>query len=49
MKCVAVLSTESSGEFVVNKLADRGSLSAISIVTNVQDFIMIVVKGLGLM
>lgn len=34
-------------EFVVNKLADRGSLSATSIVTNVQDFINIVAKGLG--
>ena len=33
-------------EFVVNKLADRGSLSAISIVTNVQDFIVHVAKGL---
>ena len=36
-------------EFVVNKLLDRGSLSATSIVTNVQDFITIVAKGLGLM
>ena len=36
-------------EFVVNKLLDRGSLSATTIVTNVQDFIMIVAKGLGLM
>ena len=34
---------------VVNKLLDRGSLAATTIVTNVQDFIMIVVKGLGLM
>ena len=34
-------------EFVVNKLLDRGSLSATTIVTNVQDFIMIVAKGLG--
>ena len=32
-------------EFVVNKLADRGSLSAISIVTNVQDFVVQVAKG----
>lgn len=36
-------------EFVVNKLLDRGSLSATTIVTNVQDFISIVAKGLGLM
>ncbi|MBR0039816.1 MAG: hypothetical protein IJP64_00345 [Oscillospiraceae bacterium] len=36
-------------EFVVNKLIDRGSLSATTIVTNVQDFICIVAKGLGLM
>lgn len=36
-------------EFVVNKLHDRGSLSATTIVTNVQDFITIVAKGLGLM
>jgi hypothetical protein len=34
-------------EFVVNKLRDRGSLSAVSIVTNVQDFIVNVAKGLG--
>ena len=36
-------------EFVVNKLLDRGSLSATTIVTNVQDFITIVAKGLGVM
>ena len=36
-------------EFVVNKLIDRGSLSATTIVTNVQDFICIVAGGLGLM
>jgi len=35
-------------EFVVNKLLDRGSLSATTMVTNVQDFITIVAKGLGL-
>lgn len=35
-------------EFVVNKLADRGSLSAQGIVTNVQDFIVKLAKGLGL-
>ncbi len=35
-------------EFVVNKLADRGSLSARGIVTNVQDFIVNLQKGLGL-
>jgi len=36
-------------EFVVNKLLDRGSLSAISIVTNAQDFIVHVAKGAGVM
>ena len=36
-------------EFVVNKLLDRGSLSAITVVANVQDFITLVAKGLGLM
>lgn len=35
-------------EFAVNKLADRGSLSAKGIVTNVQDFIVTLSKGLGL-
>ncbi|NCC63270.1 MAG: hypothetical protein EOM15_01265 [Spirochaetia bacterium] len=33
-------------EFAVNKLKDRGSLSATAIVTNVQDFIVNVAKGL---
>ena len=36
-------------EFVVNKLLDRGSLAATTIVTNVQDFITILAKGLDLM
>lgn len=36
-------------EFVVNKLLDRGSLAATTIVTNVQDFITILAKGLGLL
>lgn len=35
-------------EFTVNKLSDRGSLSARGIVTNVQDFIVTLAKGLGL-
>lgn len=35
-------------EFTVNKLSDRGSLSARGIVTNVQDFIVNISKGLGL-
>ena len=35
-------------EFAVNKLGDRGSLSAKSIVTNVQDFVVNESKGLGL-
>ncbi len=42
------LYTVDADEFVVNKLLDRGSLSATTIVTNVQDFIMLVVKGLGI-
>lgn len=36
-----------SAEFVVNKLQDRGSLTATTIVTNVQDFITIIARGLG--
>ena len=35
-------------EFTANKLADRGSLSAKSIITNVQDFMVHVAKGLDL-
>jgi len=35
-------------EFATNKLGDRGSLSARSIVTNVQDFLVHVSRGLGL-
>jgi len=35
-------------EFVVNKLLDRGSLSATTLVTNVQDFITIIAKGLDI-
>ena len=35
-------------EFTANKLSDRGSLSAKGIVTNVQDFIVTLRKGLGL-
>lgn len=35
-------------EFTVNKLTDRGSLAAHGIVTNVQDFIVNISKGLGL-
>jgi hypothetical protein len=33
-------------EFTVNKLADRGSLSARGIVTNVQDFAVLLEKAL---
>ena len=40
------LYTVDADEFVVNKLLDRGSLAATTIVTNVQDFIMIVAKGM---
>ena len=36
-------------EFVVNKLLDRGSLAATTIVTNVQDFITILTRGLGVL
>ncbi len=43
------LYTVDADEFVVNKLLDRGSLSATTMVTNVQDFITIVAKGLGVM
>ncbi len=37
-----------TSEFAVNKLGDRGSLAARGIVTNVQDFVCNVAKGLGL-
>lgn len=37
-----------AAEFVVNKLIDRGSLSATTMVANVQDFIARVAKGLDL-
>ena len=36
-------------EFTVNKLSDRGSLSARGIVTNAQDFIVNLAKGLDVM
>ena len=35
-------------EFTVNKLSDRGSLAARGIITNAQDFIVTLSKGLGL-
>ena len=35
-------------EFAVNKLTDRGSLAVKSLVTNAQDFVVNVRKGLGL-
>lgn len=38
-----------AAEFVVNKLLDRGSLAATTMVTNVQDFIRIVARGLGVL
>ena len=34
-------------EFATNKLSDRGSLTAIGMVTNVQDFIVNVAKSVG--
>lgn len=37
-----------TSEFAVNKLSDRGSLSSKGIVTNVQDFVINLSKGLGL-
>lgn len=40
------LYTVDADEFVVNKLLDRGSLCATTIVTNVQDFISILARGL---
>lgn len=43
------LYTVDADEFAVNKLLDRGSLSAKTIVTNVQDFITLVARGLGVM
>ena len=43
------LYTVDADEFVVNKLLDRGSLAATTMVTNVQDFITIVANGLGLL
>ena len=33
-------------EFAINKLTDRGSLTAHSILTNVQDFVVILERGL---
>jgi hypothetical protein len=38
--------TVDMSEFAVNKLANRGSLSARSILTNVQDFVVTVERGL---
>lgn len=35
-------------EFVTNKLHDRGTLSAVSITANVQDFVFLVAKNLGM-
>lgn len=35
-------------EFAVNKLRDRGSLAVKTMVTNVQDFVVNVAKGLNL-
>lgn len=34
-------------EFVVNKLKDRGSLSSVGMITNVQDFVVNVARGVG--
>ncbi len=34
-------------EFAINKLADRGSLSAVGLISNAQDFIVNVAKGVG--
>jgi hypothetical protein len=35
-------------EFMVNKLTDRGSLTSRGIVTNAQDFVVTLSKGLGI-
>lgn len=43
------LYTVDADEFVVNKLLDRGSLSATTIVTNVQDFITLVARRLDVL
>lgn len=43
------LYTVDADEFVVNKLLDRGSLSATTMVTNVQDFITRVARGLSVL
>lgn len=43
----AYLYAVDADEFVVNKLLDRGSLAAKTIVTNVQDFITIIARGVG--
>ncbi len=40
--------TIDTSEFAVNKLADRGSLAAKGIVSNVQDFAMNLTRGLGI-
>ena len=40
--------TIDTSEFAVNKLGDRGSLAARGIVTNVQDFVCNLAKGLRL-
>jgi hypothetical protein len=38
--------TVDMSEFAVNKLANRGSLTARSILTNVQDFVVTLERGL---
>jgi len=38
--------TVDMSEFAINKLANRGSLTAHSILTNVQDFVVILERGL---
>lgn len=43
------LYTVDADEFVVNKLLDRGSLCATTMVTNVQDFITKLAHGLGVL
>jgi hypothetical protein len=39
--------TVDMSEFAANKLADRGSLTARAILTNVQDFVVNLARGLG--
>ena len=43
---VKIVVAEPMSEFAISKLANRGSLTARSILTNVQDFVVTVERGL---